>query len=86
MRKEAGDGREGSAERIGDTVKDFFASDRSLLSHPKDRVSIAQSQRQSVLMMGRHHLHRNDLILNDAAPGEMHLQLVHTAKPVGIPI
>ncbi|POF30911.1 hypothetical protein CLV41_10589 [Roseibium marinum] len=67
MRQEARDGGERSAELIGDTVKDFFVSDRSLLSHPKGRASIAQSQRQSVL------------ILNDAAPGEMHLKFVHTA-------
>ncbi|MBO6759237.1 MAG: hypothetical protein JJ902_23140 [Roseibium sp.] len=53
--------------------------DRCLSSHPKGRARIAQSRRQSVLMMGAHHLRRISSILDDAFTGELHLQFVHRA-------
>ncbi|MBO6755521.1 MAG: hypothetical protein JJ902_04290 [Roseibium sp.] len=53
--------------------------DRRSSSHPKGRTCIAQTRRKSVLMMGAHHLRRMSLILDDAFPGEMHLQCAHRA-------
>ena len=79
VRQEARDGGKRPAERIGATVKGRFMPDRRLLSHPKGLARIAQSRRTSVLMMGAHHLRRMSLILSDAFPGDMHLQLVHRA-------
>ncbi|MBO6758895.1 MAG: hypothetical protein JJ902_21370 [Roseibium sp.] len=52
---------------------------RCLLSHPNGRARVAQTRRNSVLMMDPHHLRRMSLILSDAVPGEMHLQSVHRA-------
>ncbi|MBO6754795.1 MAG: hypothetical protein JJ902_00570 [Roseibium sp.] len=53
--------------------------DRCFSSHPKGRARIAQTQRKSDLRMGPRHLRRMSLILDDAFPGEMHLQSVHRA-------
>ncbi|CTQ75562.1 hypothetical protein [Roseibium alexandrii] len=79
MRQVPRDGGGSSEERIRHTVKGQPATGRRYSSHLAGQVFTAQFQRKSVLMMHEHHQRRVPLILNDANPGEMHLQFVHTA-------
>ena len=79
MRQVPRNGRGGPEELIRYTVKGQPVPGRRYWSHPAGQVFVAQFQRKSVLMMREHHQRRIPLILNDANPGEMHLQFVHTA-------
>ena len=75
----AKNGGNGPAERMAYTFKGIFPSDCRRVVHPNGPGLHRPTSRQFWLDDAPHRLRQLYLVLNDAFPGEMHLQFVHTA-------